>query len=172
MKTTRFFWTTLIMAVSTRGLATPSSREAVVRQYFQGVNDQNPALIRECFATSAVIQDVCGLNTSRRTAEAEQLVERCMEFLAAHPDTVVDFHYGPECGRSSNWVVAHWYETGTWSGKSCGLEPRHEPMAVEGQTRFLVNEDDKITELVVTRTFTDWEKQMLLQRQAESTAQA
>ena len=30
-------------------------------------------------------------------------------------------------------------------------------MAVEGQTRFYVNDDLKITEFVVTRTFTEWE---------------
>jgi hypothetical protein len=31
------------------------------------------------------------------------------------------------------------------------------PLAVEGQTRFLVNELNKIEKLVVTRTFSDWE---------------
>ena len=30
-------------------------------------------------------------------------------------------------------------------------------MAVEGQTRFYVNDELKITEFVVTRTFTEWE---------------
>jgi hypothetical protein len=34
---------------------------------------------------------------------------------------------------------------------------------VEGQTRFLVNDDLKITEMVVTRTFSEWEKQLQLQ---------
>ena len=65
---------------------------------------------------------------------------------------------GPECGRSSDWVFAHWYETGTWSGTSCGVDPTHQPMAVEGQTRFRVDPVSlQIKELVVTRTFTEWE---------------
>ena len=90
-----------------------------------------------------------------------------MDFLAAHPDCRVDFYYGPECGRNSNWVVAHWYETGTWSGTSCGLEPNHQPMAVEGQTRFLVHPESlQITQLVVTRTFTEWEKAFLEKKQS------
>ena len=61
--------------------------------------------------------------------------------------------------------MAHWYETGTWSGESCGIQPTHEPMTVEGQTRFYVSEDLKIVDMVVTRTFTDWEQAMLKQRQ-------
>ena len=49
-------------------------------------------------------------------------------------------------------LFAHWYETGTWTGESCGLSPTNEPMRVEGQTRFRVNpESMKIEELVVTR---------------------
>lgn len=72
---------------------------------------------------------------------------------------------GPECGRHSNWVVAHWYEVGTWSGASCGLAPTHRPMHVEGQTRFRINPSTlEIVELVVTRTFTEWE-QALQERQ-------
>lgn len=82
-----------------------------------------------------------------------------MEFLAAHPDTKVMFHYPPTCGRgSTRWVFAHWYEEGTWKGESEGIEPEMTPLDVEGQTRFLVNDDLKITEMVVTRTFCDWEK--------------
>jgi hypothetical protein len=67
----------------------------------------------------------------------------------------------PECGRDSRWVVAHWYETGTWTGESCGIKPNGAPMRVEGQTRFYVTEDLKISDMVVTRTFTDWEKATL-----------
>jgi len=78
-----------------------------------------------------------------------------------------DTMYSPECGRNSRWVVAHWYETGTWSGESCGIPPTHQPMEVEGQTRFFVSKDFKIVDMVVTRTFTEWENQMLLKRQQE-----
>lgn len=71
----------------------------------------------------------------------------------------------PECGRNSDWVVAHWWEVGTWSGESCGLKPTNGPMACEGQTRFLVK-DGKITEFVVTRTITEWEAAFLEQQKA------
>ena len=68
----------------------------------------------------------------------------------------------PTCGRGrdSKWVFAHWYETGTWSGKSCGIEPEGTPLTVEGQTRFHVSDDLVITQLVVTRTFSDWETKL------------
>jgi hypothetical protein len=36
---------------------------------------------------------VCGVSNSERLATPEELGERCMEFLAAHPDTKVMFHY-------------------------------------------------------------------------------
>ena len=138
--------------------------EATVRRYFEGVNQKDPDMIRSCFGSTATIRDVCGINDSKKTVQAQDLVDRCMDFLTAHPDCRVDFHYGPECGRNSNWVVAHWYETGTWSGTSCGIPPTHEPMTVEGQTRFLVDPESlKITDFVVTRTFTEWEKAMLEQ---------
>lgn len=144
--------------------------EAVVRQYFQGVNEKNPAMIRECFDASAKIWDVCALSaSSQRQVEATDLVDRCMDFVTAHPDCVVKFHYGPECGHSSDWVVAHWYETGTWSGDSCGIPAANRPMAVEGQTRFLVDaESYKIKELVVTRTFTEWEEALLAKQGQEA----
>lgn len=54
-------------------------------------------------------------------------------------------------------MVAHWYETGTWTGESCGIKPTGAPLRVEGQTRFLVTEDLKISDMVVTRTFSEWE---------------
>ncbi len=67
----------------------------------------------------------------------------------------------PTCGRgNTRWVFVHWYETGTWSGESCGLEPKGTPLKVEGQTRFFVSDDLQITDLVVTRTFSDWEKNL------------
>lgn len=80
-----------------------------------------------------------------------------MEFLAAHPDCVVDFHYGPKC-CGDNWVLAHWYENGHWTGDSRGIKATGNPMKVEGQTRFYVSDDLKITKFVVTRTFTEWEQ--------------
>jgi hypothetical protein len=57
-------------------------------------------------------------------------------------------------------VFANWYEEGTWSGNSEGMEPDGSPLDVEGQTRFLVNDNLQITEMVVTRTFSEWEKQL------------
>jgi len=48
---------------------------------------------------------------------------------------------------------------GSWSGESLGIAPTGEPLKVEGHTRFLVNDDFKITKLVVTRTFSVWETQ-------------
>ncbi|EEC45391.1 predicted protein [Phaeodactylum tricornutum CCAP 1055/1] len=147
----------------------PNRMESLVRQYFEGVNQQDPEMIRRCFGETATIWDVCGINSSRRTVKAKDLVDRCMDFVTAHPDCVVKFHYGPECGRTSGWVVAHWYETGTWTGESCGLVPTNEHMAVEGQTRFLVDETElKIKEFVVTRTYTDWEKTLLEKQQNDS----
>jgi hypothetical protein len=60
-------------------------------------------------------------------------------------------------------VFANWYEEGTFKGESRGIQPDGSPLDVEGQTRFLVNDDLKITEMVVTRTFSEWEKQLQLQ---------
>lgn len=137
-----------------------------MKRYFEGVNQKDPKLIQSCFEPSAKIRDVCGIiNNSYKDVSSEDLTNRCMEFLQAHPDCQVKFYHGPECGRNSDWVVAHWYETGTWSGESCGIQPDHSPMSVEGQTRFLVDSDSyKIKELVVTRTFTKWEQHLLEKR--------
>ena len=147
--------------------AQAAAMENTVRAYFDGVNKQDPEQIMSCFAPKVTIRDVCGINKSKREATAQDMAQRCMEFLAAHPDTKVDFHYGPECGRYSRWVVAHWWETGTWSGASCGIEPKNQPMAVEGQTRFYVNEELMIVDMVVTRTFTEWEDEMLKLRASQ-----
>lgn len=136
-------------------------REQVVENYFKGVDQKDRSLIVSCFADKVTIRDVCNLNASSETREAnpEILADRCADFLAAHPDTNVLFHYPPTCGRGkSKWVYAHWYETGTWSGESLGVEPQNIPLNVEGQTRFLVSDGLKITDMVVTRTFSDWEK--------------
>ena len=76
--------------------------EATVKRYFEGVNAKDPDMIRSCFEdidatkkdpTMATIRDVCALNTASRTVPVEDLVNRCMDFLTAHPDTVVDFYY-------------------------------------------------------------------------------
>ena len=116
--------------------------------------------IASCFPETASIRDVCGLSQEEKSATRDQLADRCMEFVTAHPDCVVHFHYPPTAlrGRGNRWVFAHWYETGTWSGKSLGIVPQNTALRVEGQTRFLVNDDLKIEKIVVTRTFSDWEK--------------
>jgi hypothetical protein len=154
--------------------------EAVVRRYFDGVNNQDPVQIRSCFGETATIRDIYNgvshsdsmVGSTSSTLQAQALVDRRMEFVTAHPDAKVEFYYGPEKGRTSAWVVAHWFETGTWSGDSCGIPApaAHKPMAVEGQTRFLVDREAlKITAMVVTRTFTEWEERLLLEkRQAEA----
>eukprot|EP00640_Fibrocapsa_japonica_P007597 CAMPEP_0113937712 /NCGR_PEP_ID=MMETSP1339-20121228/4276_1 /TAXON_ID=94617 /ORGANISM="Fibrocapsa japonica" /LENGTH=155 /DNA_ID=CAMNT_0000940583 /DNA_START=103 /DNA_END=570 /DNA_ORIENTATION=+ /assembly_acc=CAM_ASM_000762 len=135
-------------------------RENVVFNYFDGVNKKDREQIKSCFDPSGTkIRDVCGVSNTEKQCTPDMLADRCMEFLAAHPDTVVDFYHGPICNRGrSRWVLAHWYEKGSWSGKSCGLEPDGSPLTVEGQTRFLVSDELKITEFVVTRTFSEWEK--------------
>mmetsp|Transcript_27567 Transcript_27567/g.63204 ORF Transcript_27567/g.63204 Transcript_27567/m.63204 type:complete len:194 (-) Transcript_27567:422-1003(-) len=146
--------------------------ESVVRKYFEGVTAKDPKMIRSCFpATDEIhtsIRDVCGIDDSTREVRGKDLVERCTEFLGAHPDTVVNFHYGPICDRTGTWVVAHWYEVGTWTGSSCGISPSGESMAVEGQTRFKVCPRRMvITDMVVTRTFAKWEVAMLEKRRRE-----
>ncbi len=69
----------------------------------------------------------------------------------------------PTCGRgrNNNWVHAHWYEEGTWSGNSQGIEADMSPLHVQGQTRFWVDDDLKIREIVITRTFSRWEESLI-----------
>jgi len=134
-------------------------REQVVFKYFDGVNKKDRDQIASCFAETATIRDVCSINnSSERTVNPNDLADRCMEFLKAHPDCTVNMHYGPKCSHDDHWVVAHWYETGHWTGDSMGVKATGNPMQVEGQTRFLVNDDLRITSFVVTRTFTEWEE--------------
>lgn len=147
-----------------------TAMEHTVRRYFEGVQEKDAAKIRSCFGETATIYDVCNNlqgDSGERSVPASALVERCMEFCAAHPDVKVRFLYGPECGRRSNWVVAHWVETATWSGNSCGVVapiPPHS-VTVEGQSRFCVDPTTLyIVALVVTRTFTEWESQILRQK--------
>jgi myo-inositol-1(or 4)-monophosphatase len=163
--------------------ASDTKAEEVARRYFDGVNKKDPVQLRSCFGESATIRDVCGLDSTVRTVDSEILVERCMEFVAAHPDCLVQFHYGPSEqrendgneGKDGTWVVAHWYENGHWSRDSCGIEapnpPR--PMTVEGQTRFKVasqpgQDEPKIQEFVVTRTFTEWENAIIDKRRRDA----
>lgn len=67
--------------------------EATVRRYFEGVNQKDPEMLRSCFGDTATIRDVCGINDTKRTVQSQVLVERCMEFVTAHPDCIVKFHY-------------------------------------------------------------------------------
>ena len=86
-----------IMATPTTSFAAPANpaaMEDVVRKYFDGVNKKDPEQIKSCFAEKATIRDVCGINDSKRDVVAQDLADRCMDFLAAHPDCKVMFHYG------------------------------------------------------------------------------
>lgn len=143
--------------------------EQTVKRYFQGVQEKDPIMIRSCFEETAIIRDVCAVtNSQQRTVSADDLVQRCIDFVTAHPDCNIQFYYGPISDRDGVYVFAHWYETGTWSNKSCNISPplpnnnnNYNAMSVEGQTRFLVNPTTfKIEQLIVTRTFTEWEKQL------------
>jgi hypothetical protein len=69
-------------------------REKVVERYFDGVQKQDRKQIMSCFSPlGTTIRDVCGVPNSERLATPEELGNRCMEFLAAHPNTQVKFHY-------------------------------------------------------------------------------
>lgn len=82
--------------------ATPNialKKEAVVRRYFEGVTNKDKDQILACFAPICNIRDVCRLRegntkTEVKSATREQMADRCMEFVAAHPDCQVDFYYG------------------------------------------------------------------------------
>ena len=59
-----------------------------------------------------------------RTASASDMGDRVMEFVSAHPDSVVRFESEPRAERGSEgWVWAAWAETGTFCGESCGVKP-------------------------------------------------
>mmetsp|Transcript_22743 Transcript_22743/g.47703 ORF Transcript_22743/g.47703 Transcript_22743/m.47703 type:complete len:260 (+) Transcript_22743:107-886(+) len=150
-------------------------RERVVHSYFHGVGAKNIPQIETCFSDDgAIIRDICNLANPQGVVNEEgelvgklamprELGERCAEFLGAHPDCCVRFHYGPTCGRgrTNKWVHAHWYETGTFSGTSRGISPDNSPLNVQGQTRFWVDDDLKIKEIVITRTFSQWEESLI-----------
>ena len=81
-------------------------RERIVHTYFHGVQTKNIPQIINCFSDDGtIIRDVCNLQHSSTTTNDENkkegklvskefLGERCNEFLMAHPNTVVKFHYG------------------------------------------------------------------------------
>lgn len=70
-----------------------SSMENVVRKYFDGVNKKDPVQIKSCFGEEATICDVV-VSNKKKTVQSQVLADRCMDFLTAHPDCKVDFHYG------------------------------------------------------------------------------
>ena len=146
-------------------------------------------MIRSCFDTTATIRDVCNTigSSEERVVDADKLVERCMDFVTAHPDCRVQFHYGPAAviptttSNTNNdsdtdtdtncWVVAHWWETGTWCGESCNIPVPDPPrnMKCEGQTRFQINTStNTIDKLIVTRTFTEWETKFQQQQRSNT----
>mmetsp|Transcript_17958 Transcript_17958/g.29107 ORF Transcript_17958/g.29107 Transcript_17958/m.29107 type:complete len:496 (+) Transcript_17958:46-1533(+) len=149
------------LAATLRRLLRPGSgaaHEATVRAYFAAVEAQDLEQVRACFAERVELVDVCGLSKGEpRWATPEDMAARCGEFLAAHPDCRVHFHHPPTTAGTGRWVWAHWYETGTWTGRSLGAQPTGAPLEVQGQTRFRLDAQDRIEKLVVTRTFSDWE---------------
>lgn len=152
-----------------------SLRERVVHKYFHGVDTRNISQIQECFnAEGATITDIRNrpdgsTQNPSNTVTPAFLADRCQQFLTAHPECDVKFYYSPTCGRGkgNNWVYAHWYEEGTWSGESEGLKPDGSPLAVQGQTRFWVGDDLKIKEIVITRTFSKWEEALIAAASAD-----
>ena len=83
-------------------------RERIVHTYFHGVQTKNIPQIINCFSDDGtIIRDVCNLQQQSSTTTNDEnkkeegklvskefLGERCNEFLMAHPNTVVKFHYG------------------------------------------------------------------------------
>lgn len=136
-------------------------KEDVVRRYFDGVNKKNPEMMASCFADTVELRDMCGPSKGEpRMACSTDMADRCMEFLAAHPDCIVEFEHPPVCDREGTWVWCHWVESGHWTGESRGVTPKNTVLAVGGQTRFLLEEQQghpKIVKQVVYRTFSQWE---------------
>ncbi|KAL7439846.1 hypothetical protein ACHAXM_006902 [Skeletonema potamos] len=124
-------------------------REEVVHKYFHGVDTE-----KKNASSRGGNHQVGKLVSSQFLGE-----ERCREFLATHPDCKVKFHHGPTCGRGSNnnWVYAHI----GMRREHLGIEPVGSPLTVQRQTRFLVGNDLKIREIVITRTFSRWGEALL-----------
>jgi beta-phosphoglucomutase-like phosphatase (HAD superfamily) len=137
-------------------------KEAVVRRYFDGVNKKDPEMMASCFAATVELRDMCGPSKGEpRMACSKDMANRCMEFLAAHPDCKVEYEHPPVCDREGKWVWCHWVESGHWTGESRGVTPQNTVLEVGGQTRFLLMEQEdgsqKIVKQVVYRTFSEWE---------------
>jgi hypothetical protein len=137
-------------------------KEAVVRRYFDGVNKKDPEMMASCFAATVELRDMCGPSKGEpRMACSKDMANRCMEFLAAHPDCKVEYEHPPVCDREGKWVWCHWVESGNWTGESRGVTPQNTVLEVGGQTRFLLMEQEdgsqKIVKQVVYRTFSEWE---------------
>mmetsp|Transcript_47417 Transcript_47417/g.143540 ORF Transcript_47417/g.143540 Transcript_47417/m.143540 type:complete len:422 (-) Transcript_47417:166-1431(-) len=137
-------------------------KEAVVRSYFDGVNKKDPNMMSSCFADKVELRDMCGPSKGKpRYASSKDMADRCMEFLAAHPDCKVEFEHPPMCDREGKWVWCHWVESGTWSGQSLGVTPNNTLLDVGGHTRFLLETQEdgsqKIIKQVVYRTLSEWE---------------
>jgi len=142
--------------------AAMKEKEEVVRRYFDGVNKQDPAMMASCFADTVELRDMCGPSKGEpRMACSKDMADRCMEFLAAHPDCRVEFEHPPICDHEGKWVWCHWVESGNWTGESRGVKPQNTPLSVGGHTRFLLEKQQdgssKIVKQVVYRTFADWE---------------
>ena len=126
------------------------------------MNKQDHAQISSCFTATVELRDMCGPSRGKlRSASASDMGDRCMDFVAAHPDCIVRLETEPRLDRDGKWVWCHWAETGTWSGESCGLKPDGSVLEVSGHTRFEVEKQKggeyKIARQVVYRTFANWE---------------
>eukprot|EP00980_Cylindrotheca_fusiformis_P001225 scaffold331_cov117-Cylindrotheca_fusiformis.AAC.3 len=138
-------------------------KEEVVRRYFDGVNKKDPAMMASCFADTVELRDMCGPSKGEpRMACSKDMADRCMEFLAAHPDCRVEFEQPPICDREGQWVWCHWVESGHWTGESRDVEPKNTELSVGGQTRFFLEKTTpesppKILKQVIYRTFSEWE---------------
>lgn len=138
-------------------------KETIVRRYFDGVNKKDQEMMASCFAEKVELRDMCGPSKGEpRYASSRDMADRCMEFLAAHPDCKVEFQHPPICDRDGKWVWCHWVESGHWTGESLGIAPQNTVLDVGGQTRFLLEQQQdngslKIVKQVVYRTFSEWE---------------
>jgi hypothetical protein len=76
--------------------------EKVVERYFERVQKQDREQTVGCFSPlGTTIRDACWVSNKEQLATPEELSNRCMEFLAAHPNTQAKFHYP--------WIwTVHW----------------------------------------------------------------
>jgi hypothetical protein len=81
-------------------LATKVAMEETVRRYFMGVHERT--LPRSVAVSARRRFGACSTNTDISTKGSDLTDRCCMEFVLAHPDVKIDFHYGPECGRDSD----------------------------------------------------------------------